>query len=86
MFDGLTDTVICVAESTERITTAVNPLVLNDIPGTNVTLAEVNVITGELLVHVAPEMVPPEMAATATVPAFRTLHNCIPPAAEIAPD
>ena len=77
---------ICVAESTERITAAVNPVVLNDIPGTKVTLAEVNVITGELVVQVAPEMVPPEMAATATFPAFRALHNCIPPAAAIAPD
>ena len=85
MVNGFEDTVICVAESTERITTVVKPVVLNDIPGTKVTLDEVNVITGELLVQVAPEMVPPDIADAATFPATRTLHNCIPPAAAIAP-
>jgi hypothetical protein len=78
--------VICVAESTDLITTAVNPLVLNDIPCTKVTLAEVNVIIGELLVHVAPDNVPPEIVATATALIALALQVCIPPAAAIAPD
>ena len=86
MVNGLADTVICVGESTDRITTVVSPEVLNDIPETKVTLAEVNVIIGELLVQVAPEIAPPDIADAATFPATRALHNCIPPAAAIAPD